>query len=91
MLSPFGPLVGLIVFKYKTLDAKIVEEFRKANADTGLTTVAYLSPLEFIADYKWDSIGRIRLVRAYLYYTQKIICIIGLGLYFPLLFDTFWR
>jgi SIT family siderophore-iron:H+ symporter-like MFS transporter len=70
-----------------TLYPKIVEEFRKANIDTILAKDAYSSPLEFIVDYKWDTIDRIALVKAYRY-TQKILCIVCLVLCFPLLFDT---
>lgn len=40
---------------------KIVEEFRKANIDTGLAKDAYSSPLEFIVEYKWYTIERMLL------------------------------
>ncbi|CUM68121.1 uncharacterized protein PRCAT00005838001 [Priceomyces carsonii] len=71
-----------------TLYSNIVDQFQKAGVDTSLAKLAYASPLSFIVEYKWGSTERIALAIAYSH-TQRILCIVGLVLCFPLLFDTF--
>ncbi len=72
-----------------TLYKRIVEEFQKAGVDTSLAISAYSSPIMFIEKYTWSTDERIALVVAY-NYTQKILCLVGLILCFPLLLNTFF-
>ncbi|CAK7909961.1 siderophore iron transporter Arn1p [[Candida] anglica] len=71
---------------------EIVKQFEKAGIDTALATFAYGSPIGFggfIETYTWASPERIPVVLAYAH-VQKILCIVGLVLAFPLLFSTFF-
>ncbi|CAK7909971.1 siderophore iron transporter Arn1p [[Candida] anglica] len=71
---------------------EIVKQFQKAGIDTALATFAYGSPIGlggFIETYTWASPERIPVVLAYAH-VQKILCIVGLVLVFPLLLATFF-
>lgn len=49
-----------------------------------LVTLAYGSPFDFIIPYTWDTVERQAVVVSYRY-VQKILCIVGLVLTFPLI------
>ncbi|CAK7910001.1 siderophore iron transporter Arn1p [[Candida] anglica] len=69
---------------------QIVKEMEKAGIDTALATFAYGSPIGaggFIQEYVWGTAERIPVVLAYAH-VQKILCIVGLILVFPMLIAT---
>ncbi|CAK7916703.1 siderophore iron transporter Arn1p [[Candida] anglica] len=71
---------------------EIVKQMQKAGIDTALATFAYGSPIglkSFIETYTWGTPERIPVVLAYAH-VQKILCIVGLVLVFPLLIATFF-
>ncbi|CAK7916685.1 siderophore iron transporter Arn1p [[Candida] anglica] len=71
---------------------EIFKQMQKAGIDTALATFAYGSPIGlggFIETYTWASPERIPVVLAYAH-VQKILCIVGLVLVFPLLLATFF-
>ncbi|KAL6454774.1 SIT1 Siderophore iron transporter 1 [Candida maltosa Xu316] len=67
---------------------KMMIDLGVENADK-LTALAYESPFKFIVTNTWGTNPRIAVVQAYAE-VQKILCIVGLSLAFPLLITTFF-
>ncbi|CUM62663.1 uncharacterized protein PRCAT00000217001 [Priceomyces carsonii] len=68
---------------------QIVQKMSARGVDTSLATQAYGAPFDFIIENTWGTDARIAVVLAYAH-VQKILCIIGLVLCFPLLGFTFF-
>lgn len=71
-----------------TLYPNMVKEMSKFDIPKSIAAQAFQQPTLFTADYKWGSNERIAAALAYAD-TQRILCIVGLVLCFPLLFATF--
>lgn len=86
--SALGASVSGAIYTNLLYD-RMVEELSKAGLDASLATQAYGLPFEFIVSYTWGTPERVAIVLAYAH-VQRILCIVGLVLCFPLLLDTFF-
>lgn len=86
--SAFGSALSGAIWTNK-MYGYMVENFNDKGLNVTLATEAYSSPYTFILTNTWGSEERVAVVLAYAK-TQRILCIIGLCLCFPLLLSTFF-
>lgn len=83
----FGSSVSGAVWT-NTMYQHLLDKFEEAGLDTTVAAFAYGKPFEFIESYKWGTSERIAVVLAYAK-TQRLLCIIGLGLSVVLFISSF--
>ena len=84
----FGSSVSGAVWT-NTLYKQIVKNFEANNLNVTEAATAYSQPFTFILTSTWETPERQAVVKSYAH-TQKILCIVGLVLCFPLLLAAFF-